>query len=279
MSLLTSLTEHALDEGYAEAAARRPERAAPRRSGLILGGGVLAAGLLLGTAGAQAHNRESVAAQARAALIDKIDQRSADADRLAAEVEALRVSVYDVRRSRLRFSSTGKRLASELTVLEAAVGAAAVTGPAVVIHVENAPVPEDQEQPADPRSASALSDGQLTDRDLQTIVNEMWRAGAEAVAVNGQRLTALSAIRSAGPNILVAFRPLSPPYDVVAIGNAAEMRARLVNGFAGSYLDVLRNYGIQSSVQTVRAARLPASAGLTLRNATATDTGSAEGSS
>ena len=34
MSLLTNLIEHSLDEGYAEAAARRGEHEAPRRPGL-----------------------------------------------------------------------------------------------------------------------------------------------------------------------------------------------------------------------------------------------------
>ena len=49
----------------------------------------------------------------------------------------------------------------------------------------------------------------MLDRDLQVIVNGLWAAGAEAIAVNGQRLTACSAIRSAGEAILVDFRPLS----------------------------------------------------------------------
>jgi uncharacterized protein YlxW (UPF0749 family) len=42
--------------------------------------------------------------------------------------------------------------------------------------------------------------------------------GAEAIAVNGQRLTAKSAIRSAAGAILVNYRPLKPPYRVEAIG-------------------------------------------------------------
>jgi uncharacterized protein YlxW (UPF0749 family) len=46
----------------------------------------------------------------------------------------------------------------------------------------------------------------------------LWSAGAEAIAVNGQRLTAQSAIRSAAGAILVNYRPLRPPYRVEAIG-------------------------------------------------------------
>jgi uncharacterized protein YlxW (UPF0749 family) len=96
----------------------------------------------------------------------------------------------------------------------------------------------------------------------------VWASGAEGVAVNGQRLTSLSAIRSAGQAILVDFRPLSPPYDVVAVGDSKSMQRRLVDGFGGSYLQVLNNYGIDYTVKTRGNVRLPAAAGLPVRYAT-----------
>jgi uncharacterized protein YlxW (UPF0749 family) len=117
----------------------------------------------------------------------------------------------------------------------------------------------------DPRSGDP-DDGRVTDRDLQTVVNEIWVAGAEAVAVNGQRLTALSAIRSAGEAILVDFRPLNPPYALRAVGPAS-MRTDFVEGFGGSYLQVLRDYGIEYTVQDSTELRLPASAGVAVRYA------------
>mgnify|MGYP006206322601 CR=1 FL=1 len=55
---------------------------------------------------------------------------------------------------------------------------------------------------------------------LQDIANALWSAGAEAVAINGQRLTATSTIRAAGGAILVGFRPVTGPYEVSAIGPA-----------------------------------------------------------
>ena len=54
--------------------------------------------------------------------------------------------------------------------------------------------------------------------DLQKVANDLWAAGAEAIAINGQRLTATSTIRSAGAAILVDFRPVTSPYEVSAIG-------------------------------------------------------------
>ena len=64
---------------------------------------------------------------------------------------------------------------------------------------------------SDPRDDRASDTGRVLDRDLQVMVNALWAAGAEAIAINGQRLTARSAIRYAGEAILLDFRPLVPP--------------------------------------------------------------------
>ena len=56
--------------------------------------------------------------------------------------------------------------------------------------------------------------GRVLDRDLQEIANALWQAGAEAIAINGQRLTSTSTIRAAGEAILVDFRPVAGPYEV-----------------------------------------------------------------
>lgn len=268
MSLLTNLIENSLDEGYAEAAARRAAgEAPPSRTGWVLAVGLVLIGLLLATAALQVRNRAPAAAQARDALTGEIEQRTAAADRLETDLQELRESVATAREDALGLTSTGSALAATLTDLEVVTGAGAVRGPAVVINLEDAE-DTDPDGGTDPRSGQDSTEGRVTDRDLQTVVNEVWAAGAEAVAINGQRLTSLSAIRSAGQAILVDFRPLSPPYDLVAVGNPDTMRSRIVDGFGGSYLQVLRNYGIEYSIKTRDSVRLPAAAGLPVRYAT-----------
>ena len=268
MSLLTNLIDNALDEGYAEAAARRasaPDTSS--RNGWVLAAGLVAIGLLFATAAAQARDRAPAADQARDALTAEIEERTAATDRLEGDLQQLRASVDAAREDALGLTTAGSELAERLTDLGVVTGAGAVRGPGLVVHLQDAEVVETQDG-GDPRGEQTRSEGRVSDRDLQTIVNEVWAAGAEAVAVNGQRLTALSAIRSAGQAILVDFRPLSPPYDVVAVGDADAMRTHLVEGFGGSYLQVLQNYGISYSVKTRDNVRLPASAGLPVRYAT-----------
>lgn len=269
MSLLTNLMENSLDEGYAAAAARRPLDAAPRgsrRGSWLLLAGLLAVGLLLSTAAAQQHNRASSTAQARTALVGEIQQRSGANDKLERSLELDRAGIAATRRNALRLTAEGSSLAAKLTTLEVVTGASPVTGPALVVHLTDAPAGNTSGADSDPRTGSA-TDGRVTDRDLQTVVNEVWASGAEAVAVNGQRVTALSAIRSAGDAILVDFRPLSPPYDIVGVGDASSMRSAFAEGFGGSYLQALSDYGITYSLSTQSSARLAESSGVVLRYA------------
>jgi uncharacterized protein YlxW (UPF0749 family) len=263
MVLLTSLIEDSLDQGYARAAARRAQGEPPARHGaLVLSVGLLAVGLLLATAAAQTAQRSAATASTQAALAAEVDDRTAANRRLERELERERAAVSQARRSALRLTTEGARLDGRLSRLEASTGASAVRGPGMALRLEDAAT---DGADGDPRS-DVDSDGRVTDRDLQTLVNEVWASGAEAVAINEQRLTAVSAIRAAGEAVLVGSRPLNPPYQVRAIGPAS-MRATFVEGFGGSYLQVLRDYGIRFSVEDRDQLRLPASAGLTVRYA------------
>ncbi len=266
MVLLTTLVENSLDEGYARAAARRREGAPPARHGqVILMAGLLAIGLLLATAAAQTRDRASATAQARTALASEIEDRTAANERLERTLAGQRSAVSAARRAGLRLTAQGTRRAQSLSTLVTAPGAGAVTGPGMAVKLTES-APDDTGADVDPRTGGD-TDGRISDRDLQTVVNEIWASGAEAVAVNEQRLTSLSAIRSAGEAILVDFRPLSPPDEVQAIG-PPDMRTTFVSGFGGSYLQVLRDYGIDYSVQDRDPVDLPASAGVGVRYVT-----------
>jgi uncharacterized protein YlxW (UPF0749 family) len=265
MLLLTSLVEDSLDDGYARAAARRDAGEPPARHGrVVLVVGLVAVGLLLTTAAVQTRQRADTVAEARDALTAEIEGRSAANDRVERALDRERARAARERRQQLRATDEGAAVVRRLTRLETVTGAGAVTGPGFVLRLDDAPT-DPSGADVDPRTDQS-DDGRVSDRDLQTLVNEVWASGAEAVAINGQRLTALSAIRSAGEAILVDFRPLSPPYEVTAVG-PDDMRATFVDGFGGSYLAVLRDYGIDYAVTDEDELSLPASAGVTVRYA------------
>ena len=266
MVLLRDLVEGSLDEGYARAAARRGSGDPPGRGSIwLLAVGLLAVGLLLATAFAQTRDRAGSAAEARDALVAEVQQR-ADANEAAQRrLERQRATVQRDQRRELTVTTEGADLARRLGDLEAATGAGAVSGPGMVLRIDDAADTGDGAD-VDPRTDEG-DDGRVTDRDLQTLVNEVWAAGAEAVAINGQRLTALSAIRAAGDAVLVDFRPLTPPYVVEAVGDPHVLRPAFVGGFGGSYLQVLKGYGIASTVRDDDRLDLPASVGVALRYA------------
>jgi uncharacterized protein YlxW (UPF0749 family) len=107
----------------------------------------------------------------------------------------------------------------------------------------------------------------VLDVDLQAVVNGLWAGGAEAVSINGQRLTATSTIRTAGAAVLVDFRPVTSPYEVAAIGpNDLDDRFNQ-SPTAANLRAVAEQYGLGLSVRAADDLTLPAATSATLRYA------------
>jgi uncharacterized protein YlxW (UPF0749 family) len=99
----------------------------------------------------------------------------------------------------------------------------------------------------------------VLDLDLQELVNGLWAAGAEAVSINDLRLTARTAIRSAGEAILVDYRPLSPPYVVRAIGDPRALEPTFADSAEGRRLSTYTTlYGLRYDLRSAGDLHLPA---------------------
>ncbi|MFE6777634.1 DUF881 domain-containing protein [Streptomyces sp. NPDC057702] len=267
MSLLTNVMDHSLDDGYAEAAARREaegKQGLPRSVSAKLW---LAAGLVLTTivvtiGAAETRIAAPTVAKERQELIDRIESETSTADTLEDDVDALRDEVGERQRAALEKHGGDK---GELVALLA--GATEVQGPGVKLVIDDA-------EGADgggggPRESNGFSDtGRVRDRDMQRVINGLWQSGAEAIAVNGQRLTALSAIRAAGDAILVDNRPLVPPYTVLAVGDGERLRSTFEKSADGRYLKVLKeNYDVRVRTSVEDEVRLPVAPSLIVRSA------------
>jgi uncharacterized protein YlxW (UPF0749 family) len=270
MNLLTEVMERPLDAGYAAAAQRRRERGDQPGSGARSPLTVLTlvvVGLLMAAAALQARGQTTVALSERAQLVQEIQKQDAAAARLQQSNAKLAEEIENERALRLQQQAQGG-LAHEVSELGIATGAIAVVGPGLVLEINDAESVSDHSGVPDPRDDAQADDGRVLDQDLQLMVNALWAAGAEAVAVNGQRLTALSAIRSAGLAILVDYRPLSPPYRISAIGDPDTLQARFSDGAGGRDLQYLKdNFGIRASLTSADRLTLPASSGLDVRHA------------
>ncbi|MEU1297849.1 DUF881 domain-containing protein [Streptomyces sp. NPDC005840] len=269
MSLLTNVMDHSLDDGYAEAASRK--RAAgdggmPKtlRARLGLAGGLVLAALVVTVGAAQARVAAPVVAKEREELIDRIDRETETADKLEGSVDKLRAEVNARQQEALR-TSGGSGRADLVGVL---AGAVAVHGPGVKLVVSDAKEASSGGN-GNPRETSGFSDtGRVRDRDMQRVVNGLWASGAEAISINGQRLTALSAIRAAGDAILVDNKPLVPPYTVLAVGNGSELSSTFQDSADGLYLHALQEtYGIRTAISAESDLRLPAAPSVIVRTA------------
>ncbi len=267
MSLLNNVMDHSLDDGYAEASARRRADGSaglPRtlKSKLGLAAGLVVAALVVTLGAAEARISAPVVAKEREELIDRIDAETRAADTLESDVDELRSDVSERQRKALEQHGGDQ---GQLVALLA--GATPVEGPGVKLIVDDAK--NTDQGGGGPRESTGFADtGRVRDRDMQRVVNGLWESGAEAIAINGQRLTALSAIRAAGDAILVDNRPLVPPYTVLAVGDGKKLVTAFQDSADGQYLQALKeSFDIRTSISDQAEVRLPAAPSLIVRTA------------
>lgn len=272
MQLLDYITATSMDLDYAHVAERNAvgrEKASRGESGkrptVRPGGAALAVmgvfGLLVATAAVQTARNAEDTSQGRASLVAQIKARTTELDARRARIANLREENQALQNLYLDTTSRGRALSSRLTTWGVMAGADAVTGPGVKVVVDDAP--------------GAVSDQQrVLDEDLQKLVNALWASGAEAVSINGQRLTNLSAIRFAGSAITVNFVSLDRPYTVLAIGDPDTMPARFVDTEHGrDWMDLHAVAHLEFKMTTEQSMTLPAAPArrLTLRHASAAE--------
>jgi uncharacterized protein YlxW (UPF0749 family) len=253
MGLLPYLTAHALDEDYALAAARRgprsgagPDPAARRRIGLAGGLALVVFAVLAATAAMQTSKDSGNQERERQALISQVKSRKAAVEADRRTVAKLQLENNRLEAALLRNTSSAGGVLSRLDLLGLRSGTSAVRGQGVAIVVDDA--------------VNAESDrNRVLDSDLQALVNGLWRAGAEAISINSQRITNLTAIRHAGTAITVNFSSLDRPYRILAIGDRNRLPQRFADTTSGrTWLDLQRQVGLRFSMRAEKSLQLPA---------------------
>lgn len=182
------------------------------RSSLVLAIVTGLLGFLLVTAAFSARDAQRAAAPGKTQLVHLIDQRRSQESDLEQAVRALRQEILDAQRRIASTDRTQRAAADRAAKLAAEAGTTALKGNGLIVKLSDS-----SRQPQASGDASAYL---IHDSDLQLVVNALFAAGAEAVSLNDNRIVATSPIRAAGATIVVNFRPLTPPYQVVGIGAA-----------------------------------------------------------
>lgn len=253
--LLTLVTERSLDEDYAHVAAKRsvtPGSQSGRRHswGVIL---VLALGAALATVAAiQTSQDADVAELGRAALIREAQSGRQSIEDLQRQIATLSEERQLAATEAEELLENTNELDARRRRLELATGHVAVSGPGVRIQLDSAPN-------ADPND-------EVRDADLARLVDGLWVAGADAIAINGERLFGLGGIRNTNRAVHVNGRPLTAPYVIEAIGDTDTLQARLLESSAGlDFFSVAQALEFEYVAQNVQELRLPAARWRALR--------------
>lgn len=266
--LLDLITRQSLDEDYLHVATRRRSDTAVAGDGDRAGRGrvaltvivVLLFGLLVTVAAVQTSRDASVDSATKDQLIERINARRASVARLQQQIAELRTSTTHGQRT---YAALGRQLddvsATRVSLLRQ-TGWGEASGDGVKATIDDAP--------------DGNSDGQVRDSDLAGLINGLWQAGATAVAVNGQRVTPLSALRNTASAVRINDFSLSPPYTVSALGDTRTLQARFAQSTSGIRLQNLtRQFGMPFNMHKAEHLTLPAapSSMLVLRHASSVE--------
>lgn len=272
-ALVERIAAESLNPSYRERA-RRSGAAGERRSrrGIAVTlSAVVGVGLLIGVLLVGSQQRADLVDSERAGLVALAGEARSEVAALEERVADLDAQVRELRDVALGSQALGARQTEAIAQLGISAGVAPVAGPGARVVV------------ADGDTAVGGGDAALSrvlDIDVQQVVNGLWEAGAEAVSVNGQRVGALTAIRSVQDVILVNYSPVVGPYQVDAIGDPRTLATGFLRSSGGEWLQAVNlSAGIQFSIDSVTDdIDMPGEPAGPLRYARPIDTGSGSGS-
>ncbi len=187
--------------------------------------------------------------QVAAATIQRLEAEQSD---LKKQISELRDQVTARQQQLSSNQSTLTGLTGELKKLRLAAGMVEVKGPGVRVALDDSAA---KTVPADEDPAFYL----VHEYQLRDVLNLLWASGAEAIALNGERIVGTSSIYCVGSTIMVNNTRMSPPFEFVATGNPATLEDALNNP---SNLRALKTrikvYGVQFRVARTRDLIVPA---------------------
>jgi uncharacterized protein YlxW (UPF0749 family) len=230
---------------------------------VTLGFALLALGFLVAAQLAAEGPRVRYTTQERTPLVETALGLQAKQEQLKTQILDLRGQIKAVEDQGEGTTATQRELNASLQAARVAAGLIPLTGTGIVFRLA------DSSQPV-PANGNPV-DYAVTARDIRTVIAELWLAGAEAIAVNGERVTATTGVLDIGGTILVNSAYLAPPFQISAIG-PTDMLAQL--GLSQGWVDFIETrrgrFGIDVSFAEPAAVDIPAFAGsLSLRESRA----------
>jgi len=200
--------------------------------------------------------RVQFATSVQQVLADQVTKLEDEQQGLRAQIATAEAKVLDFQTASTTSSTALAEVNKRLEDARLAVGLTALRGPGVLIEIADSKriVPEGE----NPANYIVLVD------DLRDIVAALWASGAEAIAINDERLVATSSIYGVGASILVNTAFLSPPFQIKAIGAEGLLDRFNANpAFRGRVAQRIDVFGLEYASQAADALEVPAFVGNT----------------
>jgi uncharacterized protein YlxW (UPF0749 family) len=221
-----------------------------QRPGLVLPSILLVLGLLVTAAVVRERGREERLPRQAEDLTELIARRRAATRELSSELATISERLAAAQAAQAEGSQQVRAIVARVERIRPAAGLAPMQGPGLVVEL--------RDSAEAPRTRGEVLDLRIQDVDIQLVVNALWAAGGRAVAVNGRRVTATTAIREAGGRVQVNFRPISSPYRITAIGEPDALRAGLDDSEIAEQFELWTElYGLGFSVRGEDGLRVP----------------------
>lgn len=244
-ALVERIAAEALNPAYRDRSAARASGPGQRPSGgwVVTVLTLTLVGLLVGLMVVASRARADVVESERSSLVALAQDARTEVEDLQARVADLDGEVRELREDALGSAALGEGQSDQIQALGISTGVAPVAGPGARVVVDDGDA-------AIGGGDEALS--RVLDIDIQQVVNGLWEAGAESVAVNGQRVGSLTAIRSVQDVILVNYNPVVAPYDVTGIGDPRSLATGFLRSSGGEWLQAVNlSAGIRFSIDSV----------------------------
>lgn len=190
--------------------------------------------------------------QERVPLVETVIGLQSQQNALKDRILALRARIGGLEAQLPASAAEEKTLNGQLEKARIAGGLAQLAGPGLLFKLED----------ADGAVGNGKTEGLVTSRDVRVLVQELWLAGAEAMSVNGERITTTTAILDIGNSILVNNAYLAPPYQIAAIG-PSDLYRRISGSkaFVAYVSSRIEPSGIKLSFAELETVTVPAFAG------------------
>lgn len=238
---------------------------APRRlsAPMVLMLPALLFGLLVTLQWRTQQERSELTVRYNAPLLDAANSLQNEQNSLKAQLAELRQQLDDIQRGAASQSTASRDLQARIEELRAAAGLTVRNGEGVVVTLDDA-------RTTTPLQGANVDKSICHATDLTDIINTAWRGGAQAIAVNEERIVGSSSVYCVGSTIMVNGTLMSPPFSIVVIGSQNDLLSAFDD--PGELRDIKQRrdvYGLGFRVTRATNIRVPAYGGaLNVRYAT-----------